>query len=240
MSKEIVVRDNESELVREAIGLHDMNIAQMGAAIVGLRNLEQKHENLSGICAVLIGIVLHEAKQRLGHGKFMPFVKENFEKSHRSANGYMRLGRACLESKLESTFQFADNGRAVRLKSGKAFELLTKDLATSLRELEKFQLDLKHPIVSNVARWVNGRGSYQLMLDYPAELGGRRERKLKLTPAQLRAQNEKDAIEGYETICRSLDRFLKDNAHTLLPKDLRVLFSSALGKTKRSLDAVAD
>jgi hypothetical protein len=72
------------------------------------------------------------------------------------------------------------------------------------------------------------------------ERGGHHPRKTKLTPAQLRAQAEKDAIESYETICRSLDRFLKDNAHTLLPKDLRVLFSSALGKTKRSLDAVAD
>ncbi len=230
----LIPPNDESPLVREAIGLADMNRAQMAATVAGLLKLEATHENLSGICAVMVGIVLHEVKDRLPRGEFGPFIKENFGKSHRSANRYMLIGGACLKGQLDSTVQ-------IDRKRSKTFELLTNDVVTSLKELEKFRLDLRHPVVSYVARWVNGRGSYQLMLDYPAPLGGRRERKgKKLTLAEVRAQAEADAFESYETICRSVDRFLRENSPTLLPKSQRLLMASLFGKAKRSLDAVAD
>lgn len=49
--------------------------------------------------ALRIGIVLHDVKAELGHGKFMPWVKKTFcdAYSHRTATDYMRLARYFVE-----------------------------------------------------------------------------------------------------------------------------------------------
>lgn len=234
----VIPPNDEGPLVREAIGLADMTSAQMGEALVGLRKMGVRYDNMSGICATLEGLVLLQAKAMLPHGAYGGFLRDYFAKSRRAATAYTQLARAFVGGKLASTCQFDKFGRPMRVP--KAFELVKQDLATSLQELEKFQLDLRHPVVSKVAEWVNGRGSYQLMLDYPAPLGGRRARREKLSLAEVRAKAEKEALESYEAICRAIDRFLKENAHTLLPKSQRVLLASLFHKAKRSLDQVAD
>ena len=154
------------------VALVDLTLPQLAEAAHGLERLEREYENMSGICATLKGLVLVEAKKRLGHGKFMPWVKENFV-AHRTATAYMRLAQAFM-GKLASTCQF---------------KTLTKDLAASLTRLRDFQLDLSHPVVSEVAKWVKGRGSYQLMLDFAGSAGGDTSwSRKKLSPEEERKQ----------------------------------------------------
>jgi DUF3102 family protein len=129
----------------------------MAEAIAGLDRLEAQYENMSGICATLKGLVLIEAKRKLGRGEWMPWIKRNLgAKKQKTANRYMRLAEAFSE-KLDSTVQF---------------EILSRDLAANLDALRGFQLDLKHPVVAVVADWVGGKGAYQLMLEFGAASKG--------------------------------------------------------------------
>lgn len=110
---------------------------------------------MSGICAVLKGCVLLEVKPKT-HRQFKSWVKTNFPKSYRTAARYMRLAE-----------EFGKSASTV------TFQTLTRDLAASVEALKQFQLDLSHPMVSKVAKWVKGRGAYQLMLDLgPSSRGG--------------------------------------------------------------------
>lgn len=233
----VIPPGDENALVGEAIGLADMSTPQKGAAITGLLNLESKHENLSGICAALIGIVLLEVKRDLPHGSFKGFLKKHFSKTKRSAQRYMRLGRYCLESKSDSTVAFAPSGK----KASSAIALLTQDLATSLKELELFQLDLSHPVVSYVAQWVNGRGSYQLMLDYPSETGGHHPRKgAQLSAAEKLAAEKEEARRRWKETCDTVQGFFYDNQHTLIEKNHRLMMKSLFSQAKRTLEGTRD
>jgi hypothetical protein len=137
------------------VALVDMSLAQLAEAYNGLDRLEGEYENLSGICATLKGLVLLQVKANGEHGTYRKWLKENFPKSIKTAERYVRLAKAF--SKSDSTV---------------AFQSLTRDLAESVAALREFQLDLKHPVVAKIAAWVGGRGSYQLMLDFPSTTGG--------------------------------------------------------------------
>lgn len=144
----------------EPVALVDMPLPQLAEACHGLLRLASEYENMSGVCVTLHGLVLIECKTRLGHGNFRPWLKEHFPKSFKTATRYMRLGE-----------EFGKRDSTV------TFQTLTRDLATSVAALREFQLDLSHPAVAAVAKWVGGRGAYQLMLDFPGEKGGARKRK---------------------------------------------------------------
>lgn len=131
-----------------AIALKDLSVPQLAEAFHGLDQVQQHHERLSGICAIMKGLVLVEAKAKIGHGGFMSWVKDNFPKSHKTANQYKRLAEEF--GKLNPTVQF---------------ENLRSDMLTTMESLEGMQLDLRHPVVKQVADWVNGRSAYQLLLE---------------------------------------------------------------------------
>lgn len=129
----------------------------MAEAIAGLDRLEAQYENMSGICATLKGLVLIEAKRKLGRGDWTPWMKKNLgAKKARTAQRYMQLGKAFAE-KNDSTV---------------VFDLLRNDLAKNLDTLRQTQLDLKHPVVAQVAKWVEGKGAYQLMLEFGSSSRG--------------------------------------------------------------------
>ena len=140
------------------IALADLTIPQLEKTHDQLFDLEQLHNNMSGSCAVLRGLVLGEVKHKLPHGQFMPWVKGRYKKSHRSATVYMRLARSFMEqSKLAERCQFA---------------LLLQGVGETLSQIETLKLDLRHPMVAKVVQWVNGRSAHQLLLDFPSERGG--------------------------------------------------------------------
>lgn len=144
-----------------AVTLDDLSLPELAEAYDGLSRLEKEYENMSGICATLKGLVLIECKAKPElKGQFKSWVVKTFPKSYKTATRYMRLAEAFGRSDSTVTFQ-----------------TLTRDLATSVAALREFQLDLSHPAVAAVAQWVNGRGAYQLMLDFPSERGGARARK---------------------------------------------------------------
>lgn len=138
------------------LGLAALSLPQLADAFDGLTRLEKEYENMSGICATLKGLVLIECKAKPELKlQFKSWITKTFPKSYKTATRYMRLAEAFRKS--DSTGTFAS---------------LAADLATSVEALKQFQLDLSHPIVAKVAEWVNGRGAYQLMLDFPSEKGG--------------------------------------------------------------------
>jgi hypothetical protein len=138
------------------VALVDLTLPQLAEAYDGLSRLEKEYENMSGICATLKGLVLIECKTKPELKRhFKKWVIETFPKSYKTATRYMRLAEAFGKSDSTGTFQ-----------------TLTRDLAASVEALKEFQLDLSHPAVAAVAKWVNGRGAYQLMLDFPGERGG--------------------------------------------------------------------
>jgi hypothetical protein len=140
-----------SKIEPSPVALTDLTPPQMAEAIAGLDRLEAQYENMSGICATLKGLVLIEAKRKLGRGDWTPWMKKHLgAKKARTAQRYMQLGKA-----------FADKN-----DSTVVFNLLRSDLARNLDALRQTQLDLKHPVVAQVARWVEGKGAYQLMLEF--------------------------------------------------------------------------
>ena len=138
------------------IALVDLSLPQLAEAYDGLDRLEKEYENMSGICATLKGLVLLEAKTKPElKGRFKQWVIDSFPKSYKTATRYMRLAEAFGKSDSTGTFQ-----------------TLTRDLASSVEALRQFQLDLSHPVVARIAQWVDGRGAYQLMLDFVGSRGG--------------------------------------------------------------------
>jgi hypothetical protein len=175
-----------------AVSLIDLTLPQLAEAYRGLDRLEHEYENMSGICATLKGLVLIEAKAKPENKqRFMAWVKENFASGgHRTATRYMRLAEAFSEG-LDSTVQF---------------QTLTRDLASSVEALKKFQLDLSHPMVAKIAQWAAGRGSYQLMLDFPGSRGGDTSaHRKKLTPEQEHAQFLENCKTDFEAALMALD-----------------------------------
>jgi Protein of unknown function (DUF3102) len=188
-----IVRENFSN-GQHPVALVDMSVGQLADAFNGLTRLEKEYENMSGICATLKGLILIEAKTKLGHGNYRTWLKENFPKSVKTAERYKRLAEAF--GKSDSTV---------------AFQTLTQGLTASLEALRARSLDLSHPIVAKVAQWVNGRGAYQLMLDFPGAAGpnGGNNRK-KLTPEEQHAQFLEDAKNDFTATITGLDGLVDD------------------------------
>lgn len=147
---------NELQKPSGSTALVDMTLPQITEACSQLEWVEEKCSTVSGICAVLQGLLLRQAKEKLGHGKFIPWVNANFKKSKKTAAQRMRLAGEF--SKSNPRLLFSD---------------LAKSLGNSLQALESNQLDMKNPVVASVAAWTAGKSCYQLLLDLePAERGG--------------------------------------------------------------------
>lgn len=145
---------NEAQLAvvqKMPVALVDLNVPQLADACRMLDQCQERYDKLSGICATMRGFVLLEAKRKLAHGKFLPWLAENFKKSRKTAAQDMRLAGECGKCRTQVTF-----------------ETLGRDLAWTIKEIEAAQIDLKHPLVREIAGWVDGRTRYQLLLDYPA------------------------------------------------------------------------
>lgn len=125
--------------------LADMTADQLGEMAVQLHSARDKAEGFSGLCATLDGLVLAEAKKRIGHGGFKPWLEERFPKAYRTAALYMQLGKAFVKSAPKCTF-----------------EQLTLALMDGAQDFSGEALDLAHPTVSAVSKWVKGRSFYQL------------------------------------------------------------------------------
>lgn len=189
MSGAIVAFENPDDRPKALV---DMTVPQLAEAGHGLERLEREYENMSGICATLRGGVFAEVKKKLPHGEYRPWLSKNFPKSVKTAERYKRLWDA-----------FAKSDSTV------AFETLTRGLAESVETLREFSLDLSHPAVAAVAKWVAGRGAYQLMLDFAAQAGGNQRTK-KLTPAEQHAQFLQDAHDDFARIMTALDGLVED------------------------------
>lgn len=136
--------------------LVDMTLPQITEACTQLEWVEEKCSTVSGICAVLQGLLLRQAKEKLGHGEFIPWVNANFKKTKKTSAQRMRL--AAEFAKSNPRLHFSD---------------LAKSLGNSLQNLEANKLDMKNPIVAQVAEWTAGKSCYQLLLDLaPPERGG--------------------------------------------------------------------
>jgi uncharacterized Zn finger protein (UPF0148 family) len=128
-----------------AVLLSDMSIEALSDAFVGLEKAQGQFESLSGTCATLAGLVLLEAKERVGHGNFQPWLKKQFPKDYRSAQRYMQLGKA---------FRKYD--------TSVAFEQLALPLLGEGDSQLSHTLDFNNPLVGAVAKWTRGRSFYQL------------------------------------------------------------------------------
>lgn len=186
------------------LALVDLTLPQLEQTHDQLLHLEQLHNNMSGSCAVLRGLVLTELKHKLNHGEFIPWVRAHYKKSYRSATVYMRLAR-----------QFVTDS-----KSAEALPIcaLLQDMATTLGQIEQAQLDLRHPVVAKVVSWVRGRSAHQLLLDFPSERGGdntprdeagKRISNRRRTKAEIaREEFEEEAIEGCRDAAKALRAML--------------------------------
>jgi hypothetical protein len=137
------------------VALVDLTVPQLAEACQMLDQCQERYDKLSGICATMRGLVLTEAKRKLGHGKFLPWVAENFKKTKKTAAQDMRVAEEFCKSNPRVTF-----------------ETLGRDLASTILELEQANIDLRHPLVREVAIWVGDRTRYQLLLDFPGSRGG--------------------------------------------------------------------
>jgi hypothetical protein len=137
------------------IALVDMTVPELAETCRMLDDCQQRYDKLSGICAVMRGLVLSEAKRKLAHGKFIPWIKTNFKKTRKTAAQDMRLAQEFAKSNPRVTFQ-----------------VLGRDLAETMMALDQAHLDLAHPLVKRVARWVKDRSRYQLLLEFPGESRG--------------------------------------------------------------------
>lgn len=155
------------------VALADMSVPQLAEAGKALDRAGDLHEKTAGTCRILHGLVLKEAKRKLDHGKFIPWVKKEFPNSHREANRRMRAAddfiavlsdkKQVKKLKLDMPVQFD------------AQRLLLGDLATNLTEISAAQLDMSNPVVKAASAYVGKRSWTQLLLDLgPAPLGGPR------------------------------------------------------------------
>jgi hypothetical protein len=127
--------------------LKDMTLAELEAADRGLRALPERLEKMSGICAVLNGLILTEIKGRLEHKQWTPWLKDHYGKAVRTAQKYMQIAGSFTKS--------ATRG---------AFEPHQLTLAL-LDDTQSGALDLAHPVVVKVEEWADGRSFRQLIAE---------------------------------------------------------------------------
>src|SRR6185503_501696 len=84
------------------------------------------------------------------------------------------------------------------------------DLGKNAKALRAFNLDVSHPLVSPVAKWVDGRSAYQLLKDIgEAERGGNTAGKAKkLTAEEKHQQFLKNAREDFGAAWSRVDALL--------------------------------
>jgi len=154
-----------------------MTVPQLAEAGKALDRAGDLHENTAGICRLLHGLVLMEAKRKLAHGKFMPWVKKEFPNSHREASRRMKAAAVFLQT-------LTDKKQLKKLKLDRhvqfdAQRLLLGDLATNLTEISAAQLDMSNPVVQAASAYVGKRSWTQLVLDLGdlrENNGGKRKR----------------------------------------------------------------
>jgi hypothetical protein len=151
MSKAIALSPTHSD----GVALGDMDVPQLTSAFEMLHGIQGKYDKLSGICATMKGLVLAEVKHKIERGKFLPWVAKHYGKTRKSAAEDMRLAGAFCKSNPRVTFA-----------------ALGRDMAATVKDLEQAQIDLKHPLVREIAGWVQERSRYQLLLAFPSDRGG--------------------------------------------------------------------
>lgn len=178
-----------------SLALGNMTVPQLTAAAKMLDDCQERYDKLSGICGTMRGLVLAEVKHKLEHGKFLPWLAENFDKSRKTAAQDIRLATEFCKSNPRVTF-----------------EILGRDLAETVKELEQAQIDLKHPLVREVAAWVDGRTRYQLLLDFPGQRGGDTSGShKKLSPEEEHKLFLANAKAQFESVFLSLDKLVEDD-----------------------------
>jgi len=128
-------------------GLKDMTLPELEAIDRGLRGLPERLEGMSGVAAVLSGLVLTEIKGRLKHGEWKPWLQSHYGKAYRTAAVGMQIATAFIKSAARCTFEP---------------EQLTLAL---LDDTQSGALDLAHPVVATVAKWTDGRSARQLIAE---------------------------------------------------------------------------
>jgi hypothetical protein len=128
-------------------GLKDLSLAELEAADRGLRALPERLEKMSGIAAVLNGLVLTEIKSRCKHKEWTPWLKANYGKSARDAQFRMQLAAAFCKN--ETRFVFEPQQLTLAFLDGSSLQ----------------QVDANHPVVMAVEKWTDGRGYRQLIAD---------------------------------------------------------------------------
>lgn len=131
----------------QARGLKEMTVSELEAIDTGLRWLPEKLEGMSGVCAVLSGLVLIEIKARCAHKEWTPWLNNNYGKSGRTARVKMQIAAAF--NKMATSCHFEP-------------EQLTLAL---LDDTQSGALDMAHPVVAKVAEWTDGRSYKQLIAD---------------------------------------------------------------------------
>lgn len=194
------------------IPLADMSVPQLVEAGQALDRAGDLHENTAGICRLLHGLVLLEAKRKLSHGKFQPWVKKNFPRSYREAVRRMRAAEdfidALNDAKRRKKLKLDQGGKSDTPVTFDAQQLLLADLASNLAAVEQAKLDMSNPVVAAAARYVGERSWTQLLLDLgPTAKGGARESKEPPDPDQQFEMLQLRANDQYKRLLVDLDEF---------------------------------
>lgn len=161
--------------------------------------------------SILCGKALSELKQRLGHGKWLPFIKEHLEPAgmpERTCRYHMQVWDAAKRKAIKS----ANAADLERLMDKHLSELTTEERAT---------------LLSVATETCKGTSATQLLNEYgiikdPALKGGKREsKKTKLTPEQEYEAQVKVLRED----CQNAGKRLQNLAHT---KAYRILNDAEL------------
>ena len=140
----------------------------------------EHHDRLSGVCAVLRGLMLHEIKRKLEHSQWGRWLKQHFAKTDREARHLMQVADDYVARSRSSQ---TPEGKLAKRLSGKTEpssdlnpqnkQILFESLLASLAEVQSNRLDLSHPLVATVAAYVGNRNRSQLIKDAgPLPKGG--------------------------------------------------------------------
>ena len=129
--------------------LSGMPTEHLGLMVQQLDAARTKHESLSGLSAVLAGLVCMEAKQRLLRGDYESWRRKYLGKGKTTACKYVAIAKAFMQGSPRWILQ-----------------QLTLALGDGEAAAEGQTLDLSHPTVATVAEWAEGRSFYQLQQQY--------------------------------------------------------------------------